>query len=40
MQGAVSLGELLEPDQFHEKIKFLVADNRKTLITGKLKPLI
>ena len=40
MQGAVSLGELLEPDQFHEKINFLVADNRKTHITGKLKPLI
>ena len=40
MQVAVSLGELLEPDQFYEKINFLVADNRNTHITGTLKPIM
>ena len=40
MQGAGSLSELLEPDQFYEKFIFLIVESRESHIKGQLKLLI
>ena len=37
MQGRESLGELLDPDQFHENFNFLIFDIRDTFIREKFK---